>query len=72
MPVSHGTMGTLSLDVYLVATHLPGVLNGRLDFLSRGGTQNHEWTLNLSYLEPVFWTWESPEIDVFATRRNLR
>lgn len=60
------------MDTYLVASHLPGLLNERADFLSRGGGQNHKWTLTQTYLDPVFRAWGTLEIDVFATRHNSK
>lgn len=44
-------------NIFLVATHVPGVQNVLADALSRDHITTHEWSIKLKYLHPIFRAW---------------
>lgn len=54
------------------ATHIPRIENIETHFLTRGGIALHKWELNRMYIQPIFEAWWTPEVDVFATRLNVK
>ena len=61
----------ISRNIDLRARHIPGRLNVIADSLSRKGQLLHtEWTLCPEVFKWVKTLWDSPMIDLFATRWN--
>ena len=59
--------------IRLVPVHLPGSCNIKADALSRvGQTLATEWAINGQLFHPVFSTWGTPVIDLFATFANRK
>ena len=59
--------------VSLTARFVPGKLKVLADCLSRKGQIVHtEWTLHKGTLSQIFQFWETPHLDLFATRLNNR
>ena len=60
-------------SIILLPVHLPGARNVTADALSRVGcTLTTEWSISHRLLQPVFSTWGTPAIDMFATYSNKR
>ena len=60
-------------NTFLRAKHVQGKLNILADSLSRSHSiLQTEWTLSLKTLEPVWRSWHTPQIDLFASRFNHR
>lgn len=60
-------------NVFIKARFLPGRLNVLADCLSRkNNIVQTEWTLSQRVLSQVFLIWDTPHIDLFATRLNRR
>ncbi|KAJ1149391.1 hypothetical protein NDU88_002201 [Pleurodeles waltl] len=57
--------------ICLVANHLAGVLNVRVDGLSRLISTDHEWRFHPDLVLYIFQMWGFPQIDLFATRENV-
>ena len=57
-------------ELWLVATHIPGILNDEADFMSRHFTDNTEWSLNPCIFSKICAEWGQPDIDLFASRFN--
>lgn len=57
-------------NLWLIATHLPGVENVEADHESRNFTENTEWKLNPEIFNEICYRWGIPEIDLFASRLN--
>lgn len=57
-------------DLWLWATHIPGVLNAEADFESHNFTENTEWALNKGIFRQICDKWGVPEVDLFASRLN--
>ena len=75
--LTHLTIGLLKFcdrkGIRLVPVHLPGSRNIQADALSRvGQTLAREWTINGQLLRPVFSTWGTPVIHLFATFANRK
>lgn len=54
----------------LSAVHIKGAENVKADFLSRHSLLRSEWSLNKQVFRMIVDLWGSPEIDLFATRKN--
>ena len=59
-------------DIWLSASHVPGVENNIADLKSRYFYDNKEWSLNPYMFEKVCEKFGKPEIDLFATRLNAK
>ena len=59
-------------DIWLSASHVPGVENNIADLKSRYFYDNKEWSLNPYMIEKVCEKFGKPEIDLFATRLNAK
>ncbi len=59
-----------SWGAVLTAKHIPGSLNVLADSLSRRSPVNTEWMLAKEVALRVIQEWGSPQVDLFATRRN--
>ena len=58
-------------QIFIKARHIPGSLNVIADNLSRKGqTLPSEWTLHRDIVRDVFAQWDTPNVDLFATRFN--
>ena len=57
-------------DLWIVATHIPGVDNEQADFMSRNFTDNTEWSLNPLIFDTLVDNWGLPQVDMFASRLN--
>uniref|UniRef100_A0AC34FW88 Reverse transcriptase domain-containing protein n=1 Tax=Panagrolaimus sp. ES5 TaxID=591445 RepID=A0AC34FW88_9BILA len=62
----------LERKLWLVATHIPGKKNVEADKKSRVFKEKHEWSLDRQIVEGLFLKWETPEIDLFASRLNRK
>ena len=59
--------------LFVKARHIPGALNVLADDLSRQGQiLPSEWMLHRDIVQGVFATWETPNVDLFATRFNAQ
>ena len=62
-----------SRRIVLVARHIPGRLNVLADSLSRRGQPIHtEWSLCPAIFRWIKTLWETPMVDLFATRWNFK
>ena len=60
-------------NVTLRARHIPGSLNVIADGLSRRNQiQSTEWSLSPQVFKQISRIWESPQVDLFATRLNTK
>ena len=60
-------------QITLLAKHIPGERNALADLLSRMDKIVHtEWTLLHSVFESLCMAWDTPNLDLFATRLNNR
>ena len=60
-------------NISLTTQFIPGHHNVLADQLSRGGqVQSTEWTLSSRVCQEIWEWWGTPQIDLFATRRNSR
>ena len=60
-------------NIFLRAKHIPGERNALADLLSRMNRVVHtEWTLLQSVVDALSITWDTPNVDLFATRLNNR
>ncbi len=60
-------------QITLLAKHIPGERNALADLLSRMDKVVHtEWTLLHSVFEALCMAWDTPNLDLFATRLNNR
>ena len=57
-------------EVWLSASHLPGVLNVETDQQSRQFNERTEWHLREDVFQQITKLWGTPEIDLFASRLN--
>ncbi|KAF7239865.1 Matrin-3 [Varanus komodoensis] len=57
-------------EVTLLAVHLASTDNEEAAALSRQTSMTHEWQLDRSTCNCLFWTWGSSDIDLFATHTN--
>lgn len=51
-------------EIWLVATHLPGIENTEADHESRNFSENTEWALNKELFEEICLKWGRPNIDL--------
>ena len=62
-----------SNNLWLSATHIPGIFYKVADTESRKHEYNLEWKLNEIYFQQIpHWFGKSPEIDLFASRINYQ
>ena len=59
-------------DIWITASHVPGVKNTTADLRSRLFYDNKEWSLNERVAKPLFDQFGKPEIDLFASRLNSK
>ena len=59
-------------NIWLSATHIPGVQNKTADRLSRKFTDRTEWQLDPCIFKKLVNLWGKPEIDLFASRNNYQ
>ena len=59
-------------DLWLTASHLPGVLNVEADRQSRISHRNTEWKLKTKIFQRIATLWGTPNIDLFASRLNYQ
>ena len=59
-------------DIWITASHVPGVKNTTADLRSRLFYDNKEWSLNERVAKPLFDHFGKPEIDLFASRVNSK
>ena len=59
-------------NIWLVATHIPGVENEQADFASRNFTENTEWVLSSQIFHEICVRFGIPSIDLFAPRLNCK
>ena len=59
-------------DIWITASHVPGVKNTTADLRSRLLYDNKEWSLNERVANPLFEHFGKPEIDLFASRLNSK
>ena len=57
-------------NIWLTASHIPGINNGIADGLSRGESTNKEWSLDENTFKKLSNLWDSHDIDLFASRLN--
>ena len=57
-------------DIWISASHVPGVKNTTADLRSRLFYDNKEWSLNERVVKSLFDQFGKPEIDLFASRLN--
>ena len=55
---------------YLIAHHLTGSLNARVDELSRRCLADHEWQLHSEKAQGIFQQWGEPWFNLLATAEN--
>ncbi len=59
----------INKDIWISAAHIPGIQNCA-DYDSRNFNDNVEWMLNVNVVKHIFEIWDSPVIDMFASRLN--
>ena len=59
-------------DIWITASHVPGVKNTTANLRSRLFYDNKEWSLNERVVKPLFDHFGKPEIDLFANRLNSK
>ena len=59
-------------DIWITASHVPGVKNTTADLRSRLFYDNKEWSLNERVAKSLFDQFGKPEIDLFASRLNSK
>ena len=57
----------ISKNIWLTASHIPGINNSIADGLSRGESTNKEWSLDENTFKKLLNLWDSLEIDMFAS-----
>ena len=62
----------LKLDIWITASHVPGVKNTTADLRSHLFYDNKEWSLNEGVAKPLFDQFGKPEIDLFASCLNFK
>ena len=71
----HETFGCgacMRRNIWLTATHIPGIQNTTADKLSRKFQDRTERQLKPNVFNLLIERWEKPEIDFFASRRNYQ
>ncbi|MES9884831.1 MAG: reverse transcriptase domain-containing protein [Sedimenticola sp.] len=56
-------------DIWISASHVPGIENDA-DFSSRNFNENVEWMLDKEIVEHLFLIYDTPDLDMFASRQN--
>ena len=59
-------------NIWLSATHIPGIKNEAADRLSRKFSDSTEWQRNPFVFKQLIQLWKKPEIDLFASRNNYQ
>lgn len=59
-------------NVWLSATHIPGVINTVADEESRNANDRTEWTIHHKCFSAICGLWGVPEVDLFASLANTR
>ena len=59
-------------NIWVLATHIPGVLNVVADYESRHFSDDTEWALSDSIFDDVCSCFGAPSIDLFASRNNYK
>lgn len=59
-------------NIWLTATHIPGIQNTTADKFSRKFQDRTEWQLKPSVFNLLIKRWGKPEIDLFASRHNYQ
>ena len=62
----------LKLDIWITASHVPGVKNTTADLRSHLFYDNKEWSLNERAAKPLFDQFGKPGIDLFASCLNSK
>ena len=57
-------------DIWLSATHIPGVLNVEADRESRLFSDSTEWSINKTVFKNIIECFGTPDVDLFASRLN--
>ena len=57
-------------NIWVWASHIPGVENETADYMSRHFTDNTEWSLNPNIFDIICEKWGIPDVDLFASRLN--
>lgn len=57
---------------WLEAIHIAGSKNYRAHALNRMKSSDHKWSFPLDNLLPIFEYWDTPAVDLFATRNNTK
>ena len=60
----------IEINIWLTASHIPGINNSIADGLSRGESTNKEWSLDENTFKKLSNLWDSLDIDLFASRLN--
>ena len=58
----------LQRQIFLVASHIPGVVNTEADSLSRSVVDHHDWQLSTKVFSHLNTLWGPLEVDLFASR----
>ena len=66
------TMWCVSRIKSIRVTHVPGLLNGGADLLSRGGPRYEDWSLHPRVANLVFRKFGQPVADLFASAENTK
>ena len=59
-------------DIWITASHVPGVENTTANLRSRLFYDNKEWSLKERVAKWLIYQFEKPEIDLFASRLNTK
>ena len=60
----------ITRQIWLTITHLPGSENIETDSASRKFNDDGEWSLQNHYFTALTSLWDSPSVDLFASRLN--
>ena len=58
----------IAKEITITAEYLPGSLNKEADFQSRAVKDSSEWKLNPEIFQKICKEWETPDVDLFASR----
>ena len=61
-----------SNNIWLSATHIPGITNVEADRTSRKFKDSSEWKLDPSVFERITEHWGKPNLDLFASHINFQ
>ena len=59
-----------SHSIWITIAHIPGVDNVKADYKSRNFSDNVEWSLNDKLFEQICQHFQTPDVDLFASRLN--